>query len=126
MGRAARTAARVLAGGAVMAAPQFTPGPWFVNDDDECVYVRETGDAHEPAICTLIGPDITAIGDARERAANLSLIAAAPDLYTVLGAAPIVSQYHGVRGFETERFIADYQAWTEKRRAALAKAEATP
>jgi hypothetical protein len=25
--------------------------------------------------------------------------------------APILSKYHGQRGFEVERFIADYEAW---------------
>jgi hypothetical protein len=35
--------------------------------------------------------------------------------------APILSKYHGYMGFEVERFIADYEAWTVKRRAALAK-----
>ena len=27
--------------------------------------------------------------------------------------APILSKYHGKRGFETERFIADYEAWRD-------------
>lgn len=30
-----------------------------------------------------------------------------------LGNAPVLSKYHGQRGFELERFIADYSAWTK-------------
>ncbi len=36
--------------------------------------------------------------------------------------APILSKYHGQRGFETERFINDYREWRDKYRAALALA----
>lgn len=40
--------------------------------------------------------------------------------------APILSKYHGQRGFETERFISDYREWRDKYRAALALAGETP
>jgi hypothetical protein len=33
--------------------------------------------------------------------------------------APIISKYHGVRGFEADRFIADYNTWSVTKRAAL-------
>ena len=51
------------------------------------------------------------------------LIAAAPDMLAALGDAPIMSKYHGQHGFEANRFIADYEAWRVKARAAIAKAE---
>ena len=35
----------------------------------------------------------------------------------LLNSAPILSKYHGVNGFELERFIADYTAWRTASRA---------
>lgn len=46
----------------------------------------------------------------------------APSLYEALADAPILSKYHGQRGFEADRFIADYEAWKANARAALALA----
>lgn len=40
-------------------------------------------------------------------------------LEQALRSAPILSKYHGHRGFETERFILDYEAWRTYTRAAL-------
>jgi len=57
-----------------------------------------------------------------ETVANARLIAAAPDLAEALGDAPVLSKYHGLHGFEVERFIADYESWRTRARAALAKA----
>lgn len=37
----------------------------------------------------------------------------------LLESAPILSQYHGQRGFEAERFIDDFQAWRLRVRQAL-------
>lgn len=45
------------------------------------------------------------------------------DLVAALAGAPILSMYHGHAGFETERFIEDYERWRAQARAALAKAE---
>ena len=45
------------------------------------------------------------------------------ELLETLNEAPVSSKYHGPRGFETNRFLADYEAWMENRRAAIAKAE---
>jgi enterochelin esterase-like enzyme len=59
-------------------------------------------------------------------AANARLIAAAPELYEVADEAPVLSKYHGQHGFESERFIADYEAWMAKRRTVLAKARGEP
>lgn len=55
-------------------------------------------------------------------AKHARLVAAAPDLYEVADEAPILSKYHGNQGFDLERFVVDYDAWSQKRRAALAKA----
>lgn len=40
-------------------------------------------------------------------------------LERLLGSAPILSKYHGHRGFETERFILDYEAWRAECRLVL-------
>lgn len=37
--------------------------------------------------------------------------------------APILSKYHGPNGFEVERFVTDYEAWSLKKRAAILAAE---
>ena len=58
-----------------------------------------------------------------EADANAHLIASAPELLDALNEAPVPSKYHGIRGFETNRFLADYEEWMEKRRGAIAKAE---
>ena len=58
--------------------------------------------------------------------ANAQLISAAPTMRDALGCAPIPSKYHGARGFEADRFLADYEAWAIQKRAALAKAEGAP
>lgn len=34
--------------------------------------------------------------------------------------SPILSKYHGARGFDIERFVEDYEAWKLKARDALA------
>lgn len=40
--------------------------------------------------------------------------------------APILSKYHGQRGFEDERFIADYYAWQDKWRPFVTAASPDP
>lgn len=40
-------------------------------------------------------------------------------LERLLRSAPVLSQYHGPRGFETERFILDFEAWRAECRLAL-------
>lgn len=40
-----------------------------------------------------------------------------------LSGAPIISKYHGQRGFDVERFIADYSDWGRTAREALALLE---
>jgi hypothetical protein len=33
--------------------------------------------------------------------------------------APVLSKYHGMQGFEVERFIVDYELWKKKCRAII-------
>lgn len=66
-------------------APKWTPGPWFVNEDDELVYVKQGWG--EPAICAVApGGPFTEIASDEERCANLVLCSAAPDLYAAVEA----------------------------------------
>lgn len=37
----------------------------------------------------------------------------------LLRSAPVLSKYHGSRGFETERFILDFEAWRAECRLVL-------
>lgn len=48
------------------------------------------------------------------------------EVLALLDEAPIPSKYHGMQGFEEGRFLADYSAWMDKRRALVARARATP
>ena len=49
-------------------------------------------------------------------------LAAGPEACRLLSAdeATIMSKYHGQAGFDSERFILDYEAWRKKTRALLA------
>lgn len=104
---------------------KHTPGPWHLVKSQ-----RANGKDYsslEWLICGAAGaPVITRRGIAKptklDGAANARLITASPDLYRVATTAPILSKYHGMRGFEVMRFIADYEAWNITRRAALAVA----
>lgn len=58
-----------------------------------------------------------------ENLANAALTIAARDLLAALKEYPILSKYHGQHGFELERFISDYEAWTANARNVTAKAE---
>ncbi len=49
-------------------------------------------------------------------------LAAALKMREALAEAPIMSKYHGPHGFMTAIFMADYETWRVKARAALAKA----
>ena len=90
---------------------KWTPGPWrHVSTLGGWDGVKE--DAGPSNICLL----------SFNNPANADLIAAAPELYEAVASAPILSKYHGQRGFDVERFIEDYEAWRVTCRAALAKA----
>lgn len=66
------------------------------------------------------GFDIRNLPNAGERAELIvTAVNSHADLVKALEAAPIMSKYHGMRGFETERFIADYESWREIARTAL-------
>lgn len=52
--------------------------------------------------------------------AVLAPAAALVECVRALEDPPILSKYHGMRGFEVERFIADYDAWIARRHAVLA------
>jgi AcrR family transcriptional regulator len=43
-------------------------------------------------------------------------------LRDVLDEAPILSKYHGMRGFEADRFITDYEAWRSLARVVMGRA----
>lgn len=90
---------------------------WVYIDTGE-IYVESDEDEDFPdldrMVASLPEPD-DAVG---------SLIAAAPHLLEIAKSAPVISQYHGAKGFDVERFINDYAAWNEKRRAAVRDAEA--
>lgn len=90
-----------------MSTKHWTPGPWIA----DCLGDIETEDGESIA---------TTGGITTQDLANALLMAAAPSMYDALDAAPILSAYHGADGFETERFVADYEAWMAQRRAALA------
>ena len=45
-------------------------------------------------------------------------------LRAALETAPILSKYHGHHGFEVERFIKDYEAWSDSTRQALDRLDA--
>lgn len=47
-------------------------------------------------------------------------------LREALEAAPALSMYHGDGGFDRERFIADYEAWSARKRKALAASKQEP
>lgn len=97
---------------------RWTPGPWDV------VPLSGVGGPYSIRMAMPAGSKypthygIQSVGTE----ANARLTAAAPDLYEALQAAPVLSKYHGLRGFETVRFIADYEAWMVARRSVLAKA----
>lgn len=55
--------------------------------------------------------------------ADAALLAAAPNLKLAIESAPILSKYHGQRGFEVERFIEDYAAWGAACARVVASAE---
>lgn len=92
---------------------EFTPGPWIARPDPG-------GHDGEWLILARAGDDFRGVAFGLEERDAL-LGAAAPCLHSVADSAPILSKYHGERGFELERFIADYEAWNATRRAALAK-----
>ena len=60
---------------------KYTPGPWLLNEDDAIVYVV-AGD-EEPAICTTQNARIASLSF-EKAVANARLIAAAPELLSVL------------------------------------------
>ena len=101
-----------------MTQTPHTPGPWLIREPDNGIY--DTDDdianvvARGPYGLITIAEEVD-VADAR-------LIAAAPDLLEAVETAPVLSKYHGQNGFEVERFIADYEAWDAKRRAAIARA----
>ena len=112
---------------------KHTPGPWRLDPSDS----RMIWGACDPDDVSTngFGYPVASIEQPRqwmiagkpgfaEREANARLIAAAPDLLEALDDAPIMSKYHGA-GFDAARFIADYEAWRVKARAALAKARAS-
>lgn len=112
---------------------KHTPGPWRLVETDEGHEIhfgsRITSPGHFRAQHRPVEYEHSLFPDESqyaEAAANARLIAAAPDLLRELEAAPIPSQYHGERGFEVERFLADYERWMASRRAAIAKAKGEP
>lgn len=82
--------------------------------------------------CVDNGRDIIAMGLIKDDA---HLIAAAlneasgetakqrNELLAALEEAPIISKYHGHKGFEVNRFLEDYQIWASKARAAIKSAD---
>jgi hypothetical protein len=102
---------------------KWTSGPWQIGrgpiTEDRCVW--GPGDPNKDAVW-ICGQVINHGLYADQGEANAHLIAAAPTMADVLDAAPILSKYHTARGFETEQFIADYEAWSATRRQALSQA----
>lgn len=106
----------------------WTKGPWRVDPRHWGDIQAANGELeisaswHEAMIGEVIEIGGRSAPPAHEARANARLIAAAPDLAEALGDAPVLSKYHGLHGFEVERFIADYESWRTRARAALAKA----
>jgi len=118
------TAATVPAAGS-----KHTPGPWsWVNKGGWYALesVNGTRVADDGSACGEYNREIDP-EDEGESGANARLIEAAPDQHDALCSAPVISKYHTAIGFDIEGFVRDYENWSEKKRAAIAKATgATP
>lgn len=96
---------------------KHTPGPWVANflfvgtaEDDPQTIAYASNDRNQKH------------RQLEEDKANARLIAAAPEQYDALCSAPVLSKYHTATGFDLEGFVRDYENWSEKKRAAIAKA----
>ena len=99
---------------------KHTPGPWAWNYNHGLMRMDGEGRGCEIVLCATYEYD-TGL-DISVSEANGRLIAAAPDLLDVAQAAPIPSQYHGVRGFDADGFLDAYAVWNGKRRVVIARA----
>jgi len=104
-----------------MSKPSFTPGPWENEGEDHFADMPFIRIGKGRPICDVI-PPIDLVDMDEESRANARLIAAAPELYDVAESAPVISKYHGSRGFDVEGFIVEYEEWMARRRAIMAKA----
>ena len=122
-----------------MMEKKYTPGPWRVFENmalDDLLVESDMGEwkfstrriAADKE--TLIAEVSIAVGckpgypDAAkdEFLPNARLIAAAPELVEALDAAPIIEAYYINGELESERFMADYEAWWQTRNETLVKA----
>lgn len=100
---------------------KHTPGPWHLDIRGEA---EESGFHHfriEASELGWRGDEYLSVFGLSTKA-NAYVLWAAPELLEAVETAPVLSKYHGQNGFEVERFIADYEAWDAKRRAAIARA----
>ena len=104
---------------------KHTPGPWHYEKSEHWPheFVITGSNEHGGYVLPILGRTHNWPHNAE---ANARLIAAAPDLLSVADEAPILSKYHTAAGFESERFIADDEAWSTKKRAAISKATGAP
>lgn len=100
---------------------KFTPGPWYVRTDSVTPNIWVKGGGWIANVPTY-GAMFHHTPDRATQAANAALIASAPMMFEALELAPVPSKYHGHHGFEVDRFLADYEDWMAKRRAALSSA----
>ena len=67
------------------------------------------------------------MNELREAMCSLaSLEATVREMREALAGAPILSKYHGTRGFETDRFIGDYEAFFRFKIAPAARSAESP
>ena len=104
---------------------RFLPKVGYIFCDKESVQVGVVGNFRDKELVPLNGERWRADGNLTVALRNnaTALVAALRALADMRGAlekAPIPSKYHGQRGFEVERFLADYEVFVRDKLAALA------
>lgn len=103
-------------------ASKHTPGPWSAEIQSYAIQVWTKRDNRDDEDLVV---ELDSHPESLEGAfANALLIAAAPELLETVQSTPIISKYHGTKGFEVERFITDYEAWRTNANIIIIKATA--
>lgn len=69
----------------------------------------------------VLAADILAALNAHDRAQSEQALRERAELVGMVRSAPIMSAYHGMNGFESDRLIEDYERWRVGCRALLAR-----